>query len=98
MVSKFVNGPWDSTLFEAGDRSKLFVSNALTGTVSRLDFDIVNGQVRLVDSVQIAPGYQHRCDPVTFVVGPTGLVYDADNDTSNNSFQIVNVFALSSTA
>jgi hypothetical protein len=79
--AQFINGPWDSTLFEGGGRSKLFVSNALSGTVSRLDFDIDNGQIRLVDAVQIASGYLHRCDPVTFVVGPTGLVYDADKDT-----------------
>ena len=79
--SQFINGPWDSALFESGERSKLFLSNALTGTVSRLDFEIDNGQPRLVDAVQIASGYVHRCDPVTFVVGPTGLVYDATTDT-----------------
>jgi hypothetical protein len=79
--TQFINGPWDSALFEGSGWSKLFVSNALSGTVSRLDFDIDNGQPRLVDAVQIASGYQHRCDPVTFVVGPTGLVYDAGTDT-----------------
>jgi hypothetical protein len=29
----------------------------------------------------IASGYQHQGDAVTFVDGPTGLVYDADHDT-----------------
>lgn len=28
----------------------------------------------------VASGYASRCDPVTFVVAPTGLVYDAQRD------------------
>ncbi|MGA7919225.1 MAG: hypothetical protein WCA38_06090, partial [Candidatus Acidiferrales bacterium] len=32
--------------------------------------------VTVAHSTQIASGYMHQCDPVTFVDAPTGLVYD----------------------
>lgn len=72
-----IQGPWDSTLFDQGHKAKFFVANGLSGTVVRLDLavDPVNG-VSVVKTTQIASGYTHMCDPVTFVDAPTGLVYD----------------------
>jgi DNA-binding beta-propeller fold protein YncE len=72
-----IQGPWDSALFDQGGKAKFFVANGLSGTVVRLDLavDSVKG-VTVVKTTQIASGYTHACDPVTFVDAPTGLVYD----------------------
>jgi DNA-binding beta-propeller fold protein YncE len=72
-----IQGPWDSALFDQGSKAKFFVANGLSGTVVRLDLavDPVKG-VTVVGTTQIASGYTHACDPVTFVDAPTGLVYD----------------------
>ena len=72
-----IQGPWDSALFDEGKKAKLFVANGLSGTVVRMDLsvDAVSG-VSVVKTTQIASGYMHMCDPVTFVDAPTGLVYD----------------------
>jgi len=76
-----IQGPWDATLFDEGTRAKYFVANGLTGTVVRLDLNVsATGGVTVAKSTQIASGYQHACDPVTFVDAPTGLVYDAERD------------------
>lgn len=72
-----IQGPWDSALFDQGSKAKFFVANALSGTVIRMDLavDPASG-VTVVKTTQIASGYMHMCDPVTFVDAPTGLVYD----------------------
>jgi hypothetical protein len=72
-----IQGPWDATLFDLGTKAKYFIANGLTGTVVRLDLNVsATGGVTVVHSTQIASGYMHACDPVTFVDAPTGLVYD----------------------
>jgi hypothetical protein len=75
-----INGPWDSALFDEGESAKFFVANGLTGTVVRLDLKVSSSGVSVKNVTQIASGYQHQCDAVTFVDAPTGLVYDADRD------------------
>jgi len=82
-----LNGPWDLAVRDDGRRAKVFVSNALSGTVTRLDLRVVgDGDGDKKDSViveketQIASGYLHRCDPAAFVVGPTGLALDKERD------------------
>jgi hypothetical protein len=75
-----IHGPWDMALVDYGDRAIAFVSNALDGTVSRLDFSVSNAGLSLKSSKTIASGYVHRADPVTFVVSPTGLVYDKNRN------------------
>jgi hypothetical protein len=76
-----INGPWDSALFDQGSSAKLFVSNALTGTVIRLDLAVGGPMgVTVNRTTQIASGYAHACDAVTFVDAPTGLVYDPESD------------------
>ncbi len=76
----FINGPWDSTLFDRGDKAKYFIANGLTGTVVRLDLAVGASGVTVEGKTQIASGYLHQCDPVTFVDAPTGLVYDPQLD------------------
>lgn len=76
----FVNGPWDSALFDEGNSAKLFVANGLTGTVVRLNLAVGTARVTVESATQIASGYGFQCDPVTFVDAPTGLVYDSEKD------------------
>ncbi|HXO62761.1 MAG TPA: hypothetical protein VN850_13185 [Candidatus Acidoferrales bacterium] len=71
-----IQGPWDSALFDEGGTAKLFVANALSGAVMRYDLNVSNSGVAVTKATQIASGYLHNCDPITFVDAPTGLVYD----------------------
>jgi hypothetical protein len=75
-----INGPWDSALIDEGDSAKYFVANGLTGTVVRFDLKVSSSGVSVKNVTQIASGYLHQCDAVTFVDAPTGLVYDEDRD------------------
>ncbi|MGD0843344.1 MAG: hypothetical protein ABSA06_03145 [Geobacteraceae bacterium] len=79
--STLINGPWDATVDDQGHFARLFISNVLSGTVSRLDLKVSNQGVSIIEGTQIASGYQHRGDPVTLEVGPTGLVYEKKSDT-----------------
>jgi hypothetical protein len=75
-----LDGPWDLTVVDKGDRAMVFVSNVLNGTVTRIDLHI-SRDVPVVDSMTtIASGYGFRTDPNAFVVGPTGLAFDEKHD------------------
>ena len=76
----FINGPWDSALYDQGSKAKFFVANGLTGTIARLNLNVTTGGVVVESATQIASGYGFQCDPVTFVDAPTGLVYDPVKD------------------
>lgn len=96
IVDPSINGPWDSTLVEQGNSAMLFVANGLSGTIVRLDLAVSAGGVSLKKATQIASGYGHQCDPVTFVDAPTGLVYDAAADVLFVASTVDNaVFAVS---
>jgi hypothetical protein len=84
---RFLNGPWDLTVKDEGWRVLVFVSNALSGTVTRLDLRIsgpVVGDgddlVTVASTTQIASGYAHACSMAAFVVGPTGVALDQQHD------------------
>jgi hypothetical protein len=84
---EFLDGPWDLTVKDDPVNPLVFVSNALSGTVTRLKL-LVTGDgdghhddtVTLASATTIASGYLHRCDPAAFVVGPTGVALDETND------------------
>ncbi len=77
----FINGPWDMALYDAGGGTVYaFVTNGLTGTVTRLNMTISGGALTVQGKTTIASGYLFQCDPVTFVDAPTGLVYDHNLD------------------
>lgn len=82
--ASLLNGPWDLTVKDDGQRALVFVANALSGAVTRLDLRVSGGEGKqslVVESAtQIASGYVHRCDPAAFVVGPTGLALDKQRD------------------
>jgi hypothetical protein len=82
-----LDGPWDLTVEDFGTTVFLFVSDALSGSVTRLDLQITgdgdgnsDDHVVVERETRLASGYVHRCDPAAFVVGPTGLALDADHD------------------
>jgi hypothetical protein len=80
---RFLDGPWDLTVKDEGWRALVFVSNALSGTVTRLDLRISgdgDDPVTVAGATQIASGYTHKCDPNAFVVGPTGVALDVERD------------------
>ena len=55
----------------------MFVSDVLSGIVTRIDLTIPDGGVPVIQSLtRIASGYLTRTDPMALVVGPTGLAYD----------------------
>lgn len=73
-----LNGPWDLTVNDLGSRAQVFVSNALSGAVTRINLSFPSaGGVRVMSTVQVASGYIHRGDPAAFELGPTGLAYNA---------------------
>jgi hypothetical protein len=80
IVNAAIQGPWDSALFDEGSKAKYFVSNALSGAVVRFDLSVSGAGVTVDKVTQIASGYAHNCDPVTFVDSPTGLVYNPKED------------------
>jgi hypothetical protein len=91
-----IQGPWDSALFDQGGTAKFFVANALSGAIVRYDLNVSNSGVSVTKATQIASGYLHNCDPVTFVDAPTGLVYDPSKEvlyvasTADNAVFAVN--------
>ena len=80
IANGWIQYPWDMALVDEGDRAIAFVTNALNGTVSRLDFKVSWSGLTMVSAKTIASGYVHRGDPVALFVAPTGLVYDARRD------------------
>jgi hypothetical protein len=77
-----LNGPWDLAVNDNGATAQLFVSNVLSGTVTRIDLTVpTSGSPVVQDMIQIASGYLIRPDPSALVVGPTGLAYVAGQDT-----------------
>jgi uncharacterized protein (TIGR03118 family) len=79
--AKLLDGPWDMTINDQGDKAEVFVSNVLNGVVTRIDLSIpMGGNPTVTSMTQIASGYLTRTDPAALVVGPTGLAYDAKKD------------------
>jgi uncharacterized protein YjiK len=58
--------------------------------------EVSNSGVTVKKATQIASGYLHQCDMMTFVDAPTGLVYDSEKDvlyvasTEDNAVYVVN--------
>jgi hypothetical protein len=76
-----LNGPWDLTIHDQGELAQVFVSNVLSGTVTRINLKIGQHGNPIVEGMtQIASGYGIACNAAAVVVGPTGLAYDAVKD------------------
>jgi DNA-binding beta-propeller fold protein YncE len=100
-----LDGPWDLAVNDQGSQAQVFVSNVLSGTVTRLDVFINNNHFYVVRATQIASGYTHRTDPNALVIGPTGLAYDPSRDVlyvastgDNEIFAIANAVEIKTDA
>jgi DNA-binding beta-propeller fold protein YncE len=78
--SIFLDSPWDLAINDNGNQAQVFVSNVLSGTVSRLDLAVDPSNVRVLHKTQIAVGYAHQPNAAALVLGPTGLAYDKTTD------------------
>jgi hypothetical protein len=78
--SVFLDSPWDLTINDDGDRAQVFVSNVLSGTVSRLDIAVSSAGITILHKTEIAIGYTHQPNAAALVLGPTGLAYDKEAD------------------
>ena len=78
--STFLDSPWDLTIDDDGDHAQVFVSNVVSGTVSRLDVTVNSGGVTIEHKTVIATGYGSAPNSAALIVGPTGLAYDEKSD------------------
>jgi DNA-binding beta-propeller fold protein YncE len=79
-VPATVDGPWSMTVDDLGSGGRgiahAFVSNVLSGTISRFDLTYSTlGLSALVTT--LATGFNHRLDPAALCLGPSGMAYDA---------------------
>jgi uncharacterized protein (TIGR03118 family) len=78
---ELLDGPWDLTINDQGAAAQVFVSNVLSGTVTRINLQVpLNGNPVVLRMTEIASGYIARTDPAALVVGPTGLAYNRQSD------------------
>jgi DNA-binding beta-propeller fold protein YncE len=75
-----LNGPWELTVHDMGNRALVFVANVLDGTVTRFELDVANNVVTTKSLTRIASGYVHKLDPAVLVIGPSGLAFDPHQD------------------
>jgi hypothetical protein len=81
---KLLQGVWDLTVAnDFGPFAQVFVSNALTGAVTRIDLLVSTAEdtVHVLDMTQVASGYAHVANSAAVVLAPTGLAFDARTDT-----------------
>jgi hypothetical protein len=81
--SKLIDGPWGMAVNDQGSTAQLFISNVENGAVVRIDLKVSASGNKIVvkDMVQIASGYSQRPDLAVFWLGPTGVAFNAANDT-----------------
>ncbi|WP_406114623.1 hypothetical protein [Streptomyces sp. NBC_01014] len=81
-----INGPWDMTAASHGDRTDLFVTNVLNGTVAGGGNEVDRGTVLRITlkrhgnrppqrlrTTRIGSGFAQKTDPAALVIGPTGV-------------------------
>jgi len=80
LTNPAISAPWGIDIYETSSSIVLFVSNLITGTITRVNFgnppDYANPQYTVM-----ANGYLTRPDPAAFAVGPGDSVYQPTTDT-----------------
>ena len=89
---RHINGPWDMTAFDDGDRAALFVTNVLNGTVAAGGKIVHRGTILRIDlSIEhdsmpkeksrtiIGSHFAEKTDPAALVIGPTGVGLTGNN-------------------
>jgi uncharacterized protein (TIGR03118 family) len=80
--SDLLDSPWGLTINDKGNTAQIFVVNAVSGTVVRINVsDPLGGKLQVQSETVLGSGYMSRTDPNALVVGPAGLAYDAKTDT-----------------
>jgi hypothetical protein len=77
----FLDSPWDLTVDDHGSWARIFVSNVLSGTVTRLVVTVSSSGLTVMDKTRVASGYMTMPNAAALVLGPTGLAYDEMSDT-----------------
>jgi sugar lactone lactonase YvrE len=111
IASKNIQGPWDSTAKSEGNKTTLFVSNALNGgaavgvktidnsTVLRIELESGENQTPTVLHEQvIATGIPWVDSPEALVLGPTGLALASNGTLYVASTQNNKILAISEAA
>jgi hypothetical protein len=79
-----VDGPWAMAVRDTGNNgtgsANAFVSNILSGVISRFDLTYTPTNLS-ASALVLSNGFNHRLDPAALVLGPSGLAYNAPNDT-----------------
>jgi hypothetical protein len=75
-----LDGPWDLTIDDQFDHARVFVSNVLNGTVTRLDLTVGSNIVTVNKATVIASGYTVQPNDAALILGPAGLAYDPTAD------------------
>jgi hypothetical protein len=71
--SALLDSSWGLAVNDQGAEVPLFVSNALTGAVTRIDLDVPAGGTPVIESLtRIVSGYAHRTGSNGLIVGPAG--------------------------
>jgi hypothetical protein len=78
---KFLDSPWDLTIDDDFDHATVFVSNVVSGTVTRLNLLVGPSKVTVNGNpTGIASGYQVMLNSTALILGPTGLAHDRTTD------------------
>jgi DNA-binding beta-propeller fold protein YncE len=79
-----VDGPWGMAIYDTGNgvsgTAHVFLSNVLSGVVSRFDITYTATTINAIDLV-LANNFSHRADPAALELGPSGLAYNPQIDT-----------------
>jgi hypothetical protein len=78
--STLLDSPWDLAIDDDFDRATVYVSNVVSGTVTRLSLAISTGKVIVSNKVRIASGHTVQLNPAALILGPTGLAHDQLKD------------------
>ena len=78
--TNMLDGPWDLTIFDGFNFAKVFVSNVLNGTVTRLDLAVGPSSITVTSANVIASGYTVIPNSAALILGPTGLAYNPETD------------------
>lgn len=79
-----VDGPCDMAIYDTGNgvsgTAHVFLSNVLSGVVSRFDITYTATTINATALV-LANDFSHRGDPAALELGPSGLAYNPQSDT-----------------
>lgn len=76
-----LDSPWDLTILDQGSTALVFVTNVLSGTVTRVNLTVGSSAVTVTGKTRIGSGFGHQPSAAAVVVGPTGLAFDPAHDT-----------------